>query len=708
MNNGMKRRSGFKKLTALINSMVAQLARIFKQKIDVTTLGVIGDGIVNDSAKIMEAQAYAISIGVKYLLFPDLEYLISPALVSVADEMTWEMLGNGRFITKETEIYNVFIATAIGSKGVKLINVGFDQRGDADLTPIVQEEPVVINKGCHLLHISNNYDIELNHCRFWSYGVTAVLSQPFDTYGKYINVHDCTAYYERKTNSEYDVSVFNLDAMKVDCKNNETFATKRAGVTKWMPETAYEIHCPKGRITDNDATGCKNGVLHVGWPMLYTKYDAEYRGKVKITDNNSYQGLIGVSLWGAHTLPGIITRNVEIAKNYLQSHLGGHGFKPGSGIEFRDGLRYDASFFRNIKVLDNIIEFTYSKYTSLANKITFTTNTIITTGDDFKDFAVGDYVLIIGCTVNASNNKSLYITGVAPKQLSFAAGSFVAGAETAVITVRINYTDSMALSLAPEYCGAIKGVTNNSIEGLTIEGNIVYGWPWAALHFRALQERGTNQHKRIKAYNNDFTDCAYCVPYVASGIPWQGEVCIEDCSDVDIQFNTFTKGGTFNKTCIKLLSIGDHGVSGLKFLNNKVSTLTAREIEYESLPVVQAMITDVPEFLALGCPPEIKPSGQGTALPSTAGTIAVTMNGTIKLLTPTGDCTLNATGGVVGQSCSFKITTSGVTSFNITFGTNFKSIGVLATGTTTAKTFIIPFICDGTTWWEDGARTGAM
>lgn len=98
----------------------------------------------------------------------------------------------------------------------------------------------------------------------------------------------------------------------------------------------------------------------------------------------------------------------------------------------------------------------------------------------------------------------------------------------------------------------------------------------------------------------------------------------------------------------------------------------------------------------------------GTALPATTGTVTITMDGTIKTLTPTGAITLNATGGVTGQTMVLYITTSGTSSFVVTFGTNFKTTGTLSTGTVDAKVFIVSFICkDGTTWAEM-SRTVAM
>jgi hypothetical protein len=86
-------------------------------------------------------------------------------------------------------------------------------------------------------------------------------------------------------------------------------------------------------------------------------------------------------------------------------------------------------------------------------------------------------------------------------------------------------------------------------------------------------------------------------------------------------------------------------------------------------------------------------------LPSDDGVITIT---------PTGACTFNGSGGKAGARCTFYITTSGTSSFTLTWGTNFKTTTTLATGTTTAKVFCVSFVCkDGTTWAETG-RTTAM
>jgi hypothetical protein len=102
------------------------------------------------------------------------------------------------------------------------------------------------------------------------------------------------------------------------------------------------------------------------------------------------------------------------------------------------------------------------------------------------------------------------------------------------------------------------------------------------------------------------------------------------------------------------------------------------------------------------------PYSTKTALTS-APTIALNSTlGNFFTLTPAHTATINATTvGAQGQPLFLEIVTSGVDSFTLTFGTNFKSTGTLATGTTTAKTFMVQFLSDGTNYVEV-SRTAAM
>ncbi len=101
-------------------------------------------------------------------------------------------------------------------------------------------------------------------------------------------------------------------------------------------------------------------------------------------------------------------------------------------------------------------------------------------------------------------------------------------------------------------------------------------------------------------------------------------------------------------------------------------------------------------------------AGSSAATSATTGTMTVSMTTPLITITPSGACTFNASGGAIGQCITFVVTTSGVSSFTLTWGTNFKTTATLATGTTTNKKFAVSFLClDGTTWVETG-RTTAM
>ena len=96
------------------------------------------------------------------------------------------------------------------------------------------------------------------------------------------------------------------------------------------------------------------------------------------------------------------------------------------------------------------------------------------------------------------------------------------------------------------------------------------------------------------------------------------------------------------------------------------------------------------------------------AAPATSGAMVVPVTNRLVTITPTGACTFNAGGGgLVGQEMTFLISTSGTSSFTLTFGTNFRKAGTLATGTANARFFTVNFISDGTRWWET-SRTAAQ
>ncbi len=101
----------------------------------------------------------------------------------------------------------------------------------------------------------------------------------------------------------------------------------------------------------------------------------------------------------------------------------------------------------------------------------------------------------------------------------------------------------------------------------------------------------------------------------------------------------------------------------------------------------------------------------GTQVLTAATTINFTPDATTKLftLTPNSNVTFTGvlTGAVINSTYHLEITTSGTSSYTMTFGTNFKSTGTLATGATSGKKFLLSFLYDGTQFIEQ-SRTAAQ
>lgn len=103
--------------------------------------------------------------------------------------------------------------------------------------------------------------------------------------------------------------------------------------------------------------------------------------------------------------------------------------------------------------------------------------------------------------------------------------------------------------------------------------------------------------------------------------------------------------------------------------------------------------------------------GVATGTPATlasAATVAFTPTTVVTTHTPSQGETINfSTPGAAGTQIHLEVVTSGTSSYTLTFGTNTKTTGTLATGTSDAKTFVVSFVSDGTNWVEF-ARTTAM
>lgn len=73
--------------------------------------------------------------------------------------------------------------------------------------------------------------------------------------------------------------------------------------------------------------------------------------------------------------------------------------------------------------------------------------------------------------------------------------------------------------------------------------------------------------------------------------------------------------------------------------------------------------------------------------------------------TPTSSQTYTATVPPAGEERTIVLLTSGTSSYTITFGSGFKTTGTLATGSTSARRFIVKFISDGTNLIETSRTT---
>jgi len=102
----------------------------------------------------------------------------------------------------------------------------------------------------------------------------------------------------------------------------------------------------------------------------------------------------------------------------------------------------------------------------------------------------------------------------------------------------------------------------------------------------------------------------------------------------------------------------------------------------------------------------IEPSGYSALSASSSITVDFT-KAKVYTLTPTSATSLIASGGFNGQSAKLIITTSGTATYTLTFSTNFKTTGTLATGTTSGAVYVIDLICYNGTWYEV-SRTTAM
>ena len=114
--------------------------------------------------------------------------------------------------------------------------------------------------------------------------------------------------------------------------------------------------------------------------------------------------------------------------------------------------------------------------------------------------------------------------------------------------------------------------------------------------------------------------------------------------------------------------------------------------------------------------PQGDPGPQGPPGPPASPTYTVLANGAVAMafatnttvkVTPTANATYTTTVPAAGEPRYLLILTSGTQSRTITFGSGFKPTATLATGTTSARVFVVEWISDGSNLYEVG-RTTAM
>lgn len=189
--------------------------------------------------------------------------------------------------------------------------------------------------------------------------------------------------------------------------------------------------------------------------------------------------------------------------------------------------------------------------------------------------------------------------------------------------------------------------------------------------------------------------------------------------------NNFAIGGTLAVTGVATFTVSpvfSAAITSATITTGTVTTLTSTTGTITTLGTTTltpttiagaANFTGTPTFAA-----GITVTGAVTSSAQLRSTTATTMGttGTLSLdptlgqvfkITPTGTNTINAASAATGSRVYLVYTTSGTSSYTTTFGTNFKSTGTLATGTSDAKVFVIAFVGDGTNLNEI-SRTTAM
>jgi hypothetical protein len=116
--------------------------------------------------------------------------------------------------------------------------------------------------------------------------------------------------------------------------------------------------------------------------------------------------------------------------------------------------------------------------------------------------------------------------------------------------------------------------------------------------------------------------------------------------------------------------------------------------------------TSVPSGLKWATPPGGGSAPVYAVLANGSTAMAFGTNDVVKV-TPTANATYTTTVPAAGRTRIVIVRQTTATSRTLTFGTGFKPTGTLATGTTTARVFVLTFVSDGTNLYEK-SRTAAM
>ena len=155
------------------------------------------------------------------------------------------------------------------------------------------------------------------------------------------------------------------------------------------------------------------------------------------------------------------------------------------------------------KVYYNVVtkELEVMEETITATGLTFTDNTITTTGDAFK-FRTGDAVTITGCSTEA-NNKTVIIRGVEDKKLTFYENTFTAVTEAGSVTLKREIPD-------------LDYICESGYRLWGTKGNTIYGSKWGdPLNFQVFDGISSDSYYIDVGSDGEFTGC----------IPYSSHIC---------------------------------------------------------------------------------------------------------------------------------------------------------------------------------------